>query len=96
MGIGLMRVEIELASLSVLAAEVLAVLADGLVFKRLFNSTVGATPPLRPEVVSPARQENKDALPQRKNASLRSISRIFFHSLAFATSVESRPAPPAS
>jgi hypothetical protein len=56
MGLDLMRVEIELASLSALAAEVLEVLADGFLFRRLFNDTVGATPPLPPEVASPARQ----------------------------------------
>jgi|AntAceMinimDraft_1070359.scaffolds.fasta_scaffold161728_1 hypothetical protein len=44
MGIGLMRVEIELAVLAALAAAVPAV---SLLFWRLFNGTVGATPPLR-------------------------------------------------
>jgi ABC-type Co2+ transport system permease subunit len=66
-GIGLMRVEIELAALATLAAAVLAVL-----FQRLFNDTEGATPPLRHIVVSPARHKNKNAWPlARTNTQLR-------------------------
>jgi hypothetical protein len=44
MGIGLMRVEIELVALAALAAAVLAVLAVNFLFQRLSNGTVGATP----------------------------------------------------
>jgi hypothetical protein len=66
MGIGLMRVEIELAALSALAAlaaVVCVLLALGMLCRPFINGTVGATPPLRPIVVSPVRQENTDAPP---------------------------------
>ena len=92
-----MRVEIELAALAPmapLASAVLVVLALCLIFRHLFNDTVGATPPWRPVVVSPARQENKDAQLPNTHAPLRSFllhvlfQPFFYHFRRF----EARPA----
>jgi hypothetical protein len=68
MEIGFRRVEIELPALAELAAAVLVLLTVGLLFRSLFNGTVGATNPLRPEVVSPARQEVKDVCPLERTS----------------------------
>jgi hypothetical protein len=70
----MMRVEIKLAELTALAAVVLVLRVLGLLCRRLSNETVGAVPPLRPVVVSPARKENKYAHPPRTNVLLRSFS----------------------
>jgi hypothetical protein len=62
--------QIELAELAALASAVIAVLPVGFLCRRLFSGTVGATPLLRHAVISPARQENKDAVLPRSNAPL--------------------------
>jgi hypothetical protein len=57
-----MRVETELAALASLATAVPEVLAEDFRFRRRFSG-IKKEPPKRPVLVSPVRQENKDACP---------------------------------
>jgi hypothetical protein len=94
MGTGSIRVEIELAALAAPVCAVLLVLVIGFHLRRLF--TVRATPPFRPLVVSPARQENNDAWPYKNRSAWKFFSCAFVSSLALAVLVETKPAPPAT